>query len=89
MTNQQTLHDSPDIPAHLLDEWESRERRLALDSDEPWQFADLSWEGWLDHLARKYLTPRAYAEWRHERNIFLSTCAGDDANRNMVAWGIA
>lgn len=89
MSEQPETHDSPDIPAHLWAEWENYERRLWLASDEPWWLDTVSYEEWSDYLAKKYLTPSAYAEWRAERDQFIACRADDDAYRNRVAWGIA
>ena len=89
MTKQPETHDSPDIPAHLWAEWENYERNLWLNSDEPWWLDTITYEEWLDYIAKKYLTPNAYAEWRRERTEWLAMKADDDAYRSRVAWGIA
>lgn len=89
MTKQPAIYDSPDIPAHLWVEWDNHERRLVLDSDESWWLDTISRSEWSDHLASKYLTPHAYAEWRAQIDDFLACRADDDAYRSRVAWGIA
>lgn len=89
MNKQPETYDSSDIPAHLWEAWENYERRLWLDSDEPWWLDTISYEEWNDYLANKYLTPNAYAEWRRERTEWLAMCADDDAYRSKVARGMA
>jgi len=86
---QPKIYNSLDIPDRLWDEWDNYERRLWLDSDEPWWLDTISYEEWNDHLAKKYLTPNAYAEWRCERDEFIACSDDDDVYRNKVAWGIA
>ena len=81
---QPKIHNSPDIPDRLWDEWDNHERQLWLDSDESWWLDTISYEEWNDHLAKKYLTPNAYSEWRCERDKFIACSADDDVYRNKV-----